>query len=224
MSKSVTQENNNEVCFVQQIKPTSRVPNYSNSQIYKLCCKDPTITDVYVGSTTNFIQRKKGHKSICNNENSRSYNYYVYRFIREHGGFDNWDMIEVESYDAKNKKDLERRERYWIDNLKSSLNKCVPTRTVKEWNEDNKERCVQYIKEYNEKNKETIVSTAKIYYENNKEKVKEYKKEWDEKNKNKFVLHVCDICGSTYQRVGKPAHERTNKHKNAIITKTLTIV
>ena len=27
--------------------------DYSKSVIYKLCCKDPTITDIYIGSTTN---------------------------------------------------------------------------------------------------------------------------------------------------------------------------
>ena len=41
-------------------------PKYSESSIYKLCCKDPTITGMYyVGSTTNFRQRKRQHKHSC---------------------------------------------------------------------------------------------------------------------------------------------------------------
>ena len=36
--------------------------NYENSVIYKLCCTDPTVTEVYVGSTTNFRKRKNQHK------------------------------------------------------------------------------------------------------------------------------------------------------------------
>ena len=42
--------------------------DYSNTIIYKIYCKDECITDIYVGHTTNFIQRKSGHKAACNNE------------------------------------------------------------------------------------------------------------------------------------------------------------
>ena len=89
--------------------------NYTNSSIYKLCCKDPTITDIYIGSTTNFTRRKQDHKK---NTNGVSCNIYVYRFIRENNGWDNWDMIEIEKYEATDKKHLETRERYWIETLK----------------------------------------------------------------------------------------------------------
>ena len=70
--------------------------DYSNTIIYKICCNDITITDCYVGHTTNFSQRKSQHKSSCNNENSEQYNSFVYKFIRENGGWDNWNMIEIE--------------------------------------------------------------------------------------------------------------------------------
>jgi predicted GIY-YIG superfamily endonuclease len=36
--------------------------------IYKLVCSDPTITEIYVGSTTNFNERKRGHKKTCYTE------------------------------------------------------------------------------------------------------------------------------------------------------------
>ena len=35
--------------------------DYSKACIYKICCKDVEIVDVYVGSTTNLIQRRKSH-------------------------------------------------------------------------------------------------------------------------------------------------------------------
>ena len=44
--------------------------DYSKTIIYKLCCKDINITDIYVGHTTNFIKRKNEHKSDCNNPNN----------------------------------------------------------------------------------------------------------------------------------------------------------
>ena len=55
--------------------------NYQNTVIYKICCDDTS--DFYIGSTTDFIRRKSGHKSTCNNANRKSYNLKVYKTIRE---------------------------------------------------------------------------------------------------------------------------------------------
>ena len=80
------------------------MPDYSKSIIYKLCCKDPSITDIYIGSTTNFIERKCSHKNCCINKKSKKYNMNVYKFIREHGDWDNWDMVQIEIYGVEKKK------------------------------------------------------------------------------------------------------------------------
>jgi CRISPR/Cas system-associated protein Cas7 (RAMP superfamily) len=55
--------------------------------------------------------------------NSKNYNTYVYQFIREHGGWDHWDMVLVEKYNASDKLDARARERYWIEQLHAELNK-----------------------------------------------------------------------------------------------------
>ena len=40
------------------------MPIYQNSIIYKLChCSDLENENIYIGSTTNFRNRKNGHKS-----------------------------------------------------------------------------------------------------------------------------------------------------------------
>ncbi len=116
------------------------MPNYNESSIYKLCCNDPNIVDIYIGSTTNFTRRKHGHKYSCNNPNNQSYNSPVYTFMRSNGGFQNWKMIEVEKYKAHSKRHLETRERYWIDKIKPTLNSCIPTRTLAEWLNEKKKR------------------------------------------------------------------------------------
>ena len=84
---------------------------YDQSIIYKLRCKDTNITEIYVGSTTNFKHRKYCHKSRCNSVTLKGYNLKVYKFIRDNGGFENWCMIEIEKYNAIDKRDLEKRER-----------------------------------------------------------------------------------------------------------------
>jgi len=130
--------------------------DFSKGLIYKLVCLDTDIKDIYVGSTTSFKHRKYQHKNSCYNEKSAGYNRNVYKFIRENGGWGNWDMILVESYPCKSSLDLHKREREIIEELKSTLNKNIPSRTNKEWYDDNKE----YMKEHYEKNKEQTILCA----------------------------------------------------------------
>ncbi len=72
--------------------------NYLRTVIYKIVCSDISIKDCYVGSTTDFSKRKAHHKSRCTNPDSKKYNLKVYQFIREHGDWENWNMILVEKY------------------------------------------------------------------------------------------------------------------------------
>ena len=161
--------------------------NYNNSTIYKLCCNDLSVTDIYVGSTTNFKMRKHDHKSRYNNELGKCYNLVVYTCIRKNGGWSNWDMIEIEKYEASDKHDLHKRERHWMESLKSSLNKTIPTRTGKEHYEANKETLLENKRAYYKKNKEALLEKNKAYYEKNKEYLTEYhrkyKRAYYEKNK-----------------------------------------
>lgn len=137
-----------------------KLSDYSKSTIYKLCCNDTTITDIYVGSTTAFTKRKCGHKTSCNNKTNKSHNIYVYQFIRDNGGWSNWSMVLVEEYNTTTKRNLELRERYWIEKLKAKLNKCIPSRTAQEYYEDKKE----YKKEYYQKNIERIRTNYPCVY------------------------------------------------------------
>ena len=61
--------------------------DYSKTIIYKLVCNDVDVTELYVGSTTNFRNRKNEHNNKCHNTNSVKYNYKIYQFIRANGGF-----------------------------------------------------------------------------------------------------------------------------------------
>ena len=152
------------------------MPNYQLSIIYKLCCKDPTITYRYVGSTTNFTRRKCDHKAVCNNPNDKDYNGYKYKIIRDNGGFKNWDMIQIEVVNVNNKRELELKQREYIEILKPSLNKHIVIRT----DEERKEKHREYIKKYREQNKDKIKEYGKKYREENKDKNYEYEKRYSE--------------------------------------------
>ena len=97
--------------------------DYSNTIIYKIYCKDECITDIYVGHTTNFIQRKSGHKAACNNEKN---DLKIYKIIRENGGWNNWNMIEIAKYNCKDSTEARIKENEHFNQLKSTLNSCPP--------------------------------------------------------------------------------------------------
>ena len=97
--------------------------DYSNTIIYKIYCKNSNINDVYIGHTTNMIKRKCLHKSGCNNLNNK---LKIYNTIREHGGWENWEMIEIAKYNCKDKTEARIKEQQHYEELKSSLNSCHP--------------------------------------------------------------------------------------------------
>ena len=183
------------------------MPNYQNSLIYKLYCKDTNITDFYIGSTTSFRRRKAHHKSSCNNEKSGKYNYDVYKFIRENGGWVNWDMVLVEYYKCDTKLELEKREREVIKNLKPTLNRFIPTRTHKEYYQDNKEKIKEKLKEYYQENKEQILEKQKDYYEDNKEKIKQYQQD----NKEQIKQYRQD--NKEYYKEKRKKYRQENKQQ-----------
>ena len=158
--------------------------NYSKGLVYKLCCNDTKIKDIYVGSTTNFIRRKCTHKSACNNENDKHHNIHVYKFIRNNGGWDNWSMILLREYNATNKKQLERKEHKYIVKLKATLNCRLPTRTRSEYYQENQDIIIGKSKQYREANIEHIREQKKQYREANKESLSEQKKEYYKENKD----------------------------------------
>ena len=186
---------------------TKTAPKYARSCIYKLCCNDPTITDIYIGSTTNMRLRKHGHKISCTTPGNKLYNFYVYRFIRDNGGWENWSMIMLELYECNTKQELLRRERYYVELLKATLNTNMPSRTRHEHYEDNKQ-------ELNEKSKQ--------YYKDHKEERQQYNRKHYRQNtahkrlqrlKNTYLKdkYMCE-CGHLYRYDHKPRHRRSKQH------------
>ena len=65
--------------------------DYSKCEMYKIVCKDEELNYIYVGHTTDFTKRKSGHKT-----KSRTSELKLYKTIREHGGWDNFKMLQIE--------------------------------------------------------------------------------------------------------------------------------
>jgi len=93
--------------------------DYSNTVIYKIFCKNETITDVYVGYTTNFIQRKYAHKIACNNLDNT---LKIYDVIRCNGGWKNWDIVEIAKYNCKDATEARIKVQEWFNKLNDHSN------------------------------------------------------------------------------------------------------
>ena len=173
--------------------------DYSNTIIYKIVCNDLNITDCYVGHTTNFRHRKSQHKCTCNNEKNKDYNLKIYKTIRDNGGWWKWSMIEIEKYPCNDKNEACSRERFYYEQLNSTMNTLKPMITRQELKDLNK----QY------KQTEKYKAVAKIYGKKHREEHKEY---YDKKNKEMTCIVVDCPCGCNYSYKHKARHERTKRH------------
>ncbi len=98
--------------------------------IYMIKCKDENIKDCYIGSTFNLDVRKSHHKSNCNNVNKKSYNFKVYKFIRENGNWENFKVDKLLEVEVNDKKEIKEFENEQCNLLQPSLNCNKPLITI----------------------------------------------------------------------------------------------
>jgi len=176
----------------------------------------------YIGSTCNLKRRLGGHKRDNNCESkllTKPFNHLV--------------LEEIEDED-----NLKFAEQFYIKLYKSLygdklLNKVIPLRTNKEYNNDNKDKIREKRKEYNNDNKDKIREKRKEYCLVNKDKIREKRKEYCLVNKDKIrekikeyrlvnkdkIKEYCSQkieceCGSTIQLQEKSRHLKSKKHIN----------
>ena len=181
--------------------------DYSKGLIYSVVCKtDETL--LYIGSTTNFRQRKNAHKGACINENNGNHNLQLYVMIRATGGWDSFKMTPVKEYPCESKIQLVIEEERIRKEMKANLNAIRAyvspeerKEDTKEWFKDNAEHIADYQKQYREthllhineirkiykiKNAEHIAEQGKIYSKKNAERIAEYKTQWWQENKQQI--------------------------------------
>ena len=151
--------------------------------VYKIICLNSEIHWSYIGSTKNYHKRKLSHKTVCYNKKSNDYNKKAYFFIRENGGFDNFQFEIIEEFEKYDKIKLRERELFFIDKTWN-----INSNELRPFSKDDNRltRKSEYAKKYNEKYIEQISQRNKEYRENNKEKISQKKREYRENNKEKI--------------------------------------
>jgi len=194
--------------------------------IYKLCHKVREDTPIYIGMTTKGLEKRfRDHKYALSNSKQKKYTFYVYQFIRDFGGIENWEIKKLKEFEFTTNENKKQIEREFIENAKNLgvkvLNTNIPNRKVKEWIQDNpdkfynaqvksrlrhREKQNQYRKGYYKEHKEQIIQNSKNYYLKNKKKLEE-----DRKRKIKC------LCGAIIVRRNFKKHRESDKHKNGCL-------
>jgi hypothetical protein len=185
---------------------------------YKIFCKNECITDIYVGHTTNFIQRKTSHKTASNNE---KIDLKIYKIIRENGGWDNWDMIEIAKYNCKDSTEARIKENEYFNQLKSTLNSCPP------YVDKNNYFCLSCDlqcsgpTQYDKHIKSIKHNNLKYNNINNQEEHNSCQKIYKELH----LKYCCEICNYfTSKKSSYNKHLQTKKHKLMFCDKSFSKV
>jgi len=160
--------------------------NYANGKIYRLV--NNVDEKYYIGSTCNPLhKRKNGHKRDA----VKSPEQPVYKHLNIIG-WDNVEIILIESYPCNSKAELEARERYWIELMKPVLNKVIPTRTPKERYQATPEKFIQRVKERYVAKSNEILQQKKKYYVTKSNDILQHQKKYYQENKEKFAQKYKD--------------------------------
>jgi hypothetical protein len=201
------------------------MPNYQNGKIYKIINTEGTL--VYVGSTTKTLsQRIASHRNHYKRWKEMKMNYMTSFQIFENDET-GAKIILLEGFPCTNKEELEKRERYFIENT-VCINKIRPCRSQEEYRSENKDVKKEYDKNYNSlhkdkrveyktKNADKIKEYMKKYREDRKAVTKEYQERQNEIRKNTKVL--CEHCSIEIRKDGMPNHIMTTKHTNNVSNK-----
>jgi hypothetical protein len=180
--------------------------DYSNTIIYKITCNDVNITDVYIGHTVNFVQRKYAHKQCSIKEQGK-----LYTTIRDNGGWDNWTMSIIHFFTCKNLYEARQTEQEYYKLLNGTLNSVepMPEKPVHKEKTLHKETQIFYCE-----NCDIHCNTLKSF-EKHSNTINHKNNFLQNKILSQYSPFKCDICNfSTCNKHDYKKHCLTPKHIN----------
>jgi predicted GIY-YIG superfamily endonuclease len=103
-----------------KIKKELNDNKYKNTIIYMIRPKHNNFY-MYIGHTIDKERRLKEHIRATEKDNKK-----IYKTIRETGGWEHWEMIELSSYVCECKEDALKIEQEWCEKLRPNLNSISP--------------------------------------------------------------------------------------------------
>jgi hypothetical protein len=161
-----------------------RAIDFSNCYIYHIVDKEGIVH--YVGSTSNMNSRKSNHKYACKHPNDNHHHFDIYKYIRDNGGFENFEIIPIKKIEnISNKTELRIAERVEMEKytglknmIGSYLSQEERLQRNRQWSIDNPEKHYELKRQWRKNNPEKKQKSDKKYYESNKEKLCEYQRQY----------------------------------------------
>jgi len=194
--------------------------DYNNGKIYAILKKGVNLEDadgmVYIGSTVHYLaMRFGGHISEYVSGDAHCSSKELFKEY----GVDNCEIILIENYPCKTKRELETREGQHQRTIKC-VNKVIAGRDYATFKiecrdiylqqkkasyERTKEYVLAYQKEYTKNNREVVLQRKRVYVAAHKAEKVAYDKE---RQKIKFI---CE-CGREVSHAHKSEHKQTKIH------------
>ena len=130
----------------------------------------PDLTECYVGSTVDEVNRKSSHK--CGSRTTS-------KLLFEKYGYDNCSYVILEVCPLEERR---TKEQWWLDHSVGAVNERKAFRTEEERREQ--EKAIK--KAHYESNKEKILAREKARYKENREQKKEYAKAYREAHREQI--------------------------------------
>ena len=195
--------------MTEEYEESSYLTTYS---MYKIVTKNKELNYCYIGHTNNFNERQVQHIKCATDINNSKHHQLVYQTIYKNGGWDAWEMIEIEKYKCSTKLKARMREQQLIIDHNANINtlnafiteeerkkkkqeitnkyKAEHVELIKEqqqkYKQDHKDIIKEQMRIYRQEHKAEIYEKKKAYVEANKEKTKEIKKAWAQANKERL--------------------------------------
>ena len=195
--------------------------DYKDGKIYKIVCNNTGLT--YYGST---CEKRLSRRLVKHRSNYSDYlkdpkNNFCTSFKVLEG--DNYNIVLVENYPCESNELLKRRERFYIEN-NECVNRNIPTRTYKEYFQDNKERLAVLKKEYRQRNKDILKLKYKNYCKINKIKIKKrrekYLIDYNQKNKERISEKCKKYREDNYSKIQDTQKEYYKNNSEKIKNKS----
>jgi hypothetical protein len=182
--------------------------NYNNGKIYKI---ESHLGDkVYIGSTTKeyLSQRMTTHREGYNRWKQGKKELTTSFLLFDEYGIENCLIVLLELCPCESKDQLHAREACYIRTV-TCVNKCIPLRTPKEYNDDNKEQ----HKEYYHENKERILKRLSNYRANNLDKINEQKVSYRKENRERINKKSNEFYQANKDEINRKRREKAAAKK-----------
>jgi len=192
--------------------------NYEKTIIYKIQSQDhPEL--IYIGHTTDFTRRKCQHRLLSISETSKKSHLKVYKMIRDNGGWEMFNMVQIKEFSCSNRREAVSEEDKCMTEFKATLNtfrsfsELTPEEYAVQYRATHKEEKQSVDRQYREANRESIKAHKKEYREANSEKIKAHRQEYIENNKEKIKAQQKEYYQKNRIKIIQQQKERDKQKK-----------